>query len=75
MINRSLFALGLPRAATFLLVGFFSIGVAAADEATQAKRVLRAGAFAIEVSPQKFPIAVSGGILPIFATKVNDPRF
>ncbi len=73
MINWSVFASGVFRTATFLAVGFAAIGGMADDEVKQAKKVLRAGAFAIDVSPQKFPVPVSGGILPQFATKVIDP--
>jgi neutral ceramidase len=39
----------------------------------QAKPSLRAGAFAIDVSPQHFPISVNGGFADRKLTKLNDP--
>jgi len=34
---------------------------------------LRAGAFAIDITPTKLPVPISGGILPRFTSDVNDP--
>src|SRR5205814_10601702 len=35
--------------------------------------LLRAGAAAVEIAPQTFPVLVNGGFFPDRATKVNDP--
>jgi hypothetical protein len=40
-----------------------------------AARTLRAGAYAIDVSPTTFPVLVNGGFLQANATRVNDPLF
>src|SRR5947207_4219798 len=34
---------------------------------------LRAGAAAVEIAPQTFPVLVNGGFFPARAAKVNDP--
>lgn len=34
---------------------------------------LRAGAFALDVTPTKFPVPINGGNLPRFTSNVNDP--
>jgi len=36
-------------------------------------KTFQAGAFAIDITPRRFPVPVSGGILPRYATKANDP--
>ncbi|MBC8870873.1 MAG: hypothetical protein H8E44_15725 [Planctomycetes bacterium] len=38
-----------------------------------AEKTLRAGAFAIDITPTKLPVPISGGILPRFTSNVNDP--
>ncbi|HZW29333.1 MAG TPA: hypothetical protein VFF52_01415 [Isosphaeraceae bacterium] len=44
-----------------------------ADPARTTNRLLRAGAAAVEIAPQEFPVLVNGGFLPARATRVNDP--
>src|SRR6476620_6124828 len=39
----------------------------------QEKKVFKAGAFAINVSPQKYPVIVNGGMTERTADKLNDP--
>ena len=52
----------------------FPSGVAGAEGGElRAKKVFRAGAFAIDVTPTKFPVIVSGSSLERGATKVVDP--
>ena len=38
-----------------------------------ADRIFRAGASAVEIAPQKFPVVVNGGFLKAQATRLNDP--
>ncbi len=38
-----------------------------------ADRTFRAGACAIDITPTKLPVPISGGILPHFTSNVNDP--
>src|SRR5688572_14752467 len=40
--------------------------------AADAKKVFRAGAHAMDITPQKFPISVNGGMQDRQATKAND---
>ncbi|NLF70896.1 MAG: hypothetical protein GX575_17835 [Candidatus Anammoximicrobium sp.] len=56
-----------------LAVAASCVATALAAESSAAALSLRAGAFAIDITPTKFPVPVSGGILPQFASKVNDP--
>ncbi len=46
---------------------------ALANKSFAAEKTLRAGAFAIDITPTKFPVPISGGILPRFTSNVNDP--
>lgn len=48
---------------------------AASAHAGQGPRVLRAGAAAVDITPQKFPVLVNGGMLEHKATKVTDPIY
>ena len=41
--------------------------------AEEPSRPFRAGAFAVDITPTKFPVFVSGGFLPKVVEKVNDP--
>lgn len=52
-----------------------AVFVLAADgsAAGQEKKVFKAGAFAINVSPQKYPVIVNGGMTERTADKLNDP--
>lgn len=56
-----------------LVVVASSAATALAAESFAADRALRAGAFAIDITPTKFPVPISGGILPRFTSNVNDP--
>src|SRR2546428_8046093 len=40
--------------------------------AAYAKPAFRAGAFAVDVTPEKFPVIVNGNFLPVIADKAND---
>ncbi|TVS14714.1 MAG: hypothetical protein EA424_18545 [Planctomycetaceae bacterium] len=46
---------------------------ALSSESSNVDRVLRAGAFAIDITPTKLPVPVSGGILPRFVSDIYDP--
>jgi len=56
-----------------LVVVASSAATALAAESSAADQALRAGAFAIDITPTKFPVPISGGILPRFTSNVNDP--
>jgi len=45
----------------------------AAGAEARAKKTLRAGAFAINVSPLKYPVIINGGMTERTADKLNDP--
>lgn len=47
--------------------------LAAVVPVSAAERKLRAGAFAIDVTPESFPISVNGGMSDRQATRANDP--
>ncbi len=55
-----------------VLVSASTNQVARADEPVAKVKTLRAGAFAIDITPLKFPVVISGGILPRYGTKVTD---
>jgi len=55
-----------------VLVASVTVG-AFTGEAIGADRLLRAGACAIDVTPTKLPVPISGGILPRYASEVHDP--
>ncbi len=44
-----------------------------ASESLASDKALRAGAFAIDITPTKLPVPISGGILPRFTSEVHDP--
>jgi neutral ceramidase len=50
-----------------------SARVNAAGEPAQGRKVFRAGAAAIDITPQKLPVIVNGGFLEGKAAKVTDP--
>jgi neutral ceramidase len=57
-----------------LLVVVASVAATAlAPESLAADKALRAGAFAIDITPTKLPVPISGGILPRFGSNLNDP--
>ena len=57
-----------------LLVAALAAGPAAAEPAgPAAKKVFRAGAFAIDVTPQKLPVIVNGGMTEHTTSTVTDP--
>jgi len=43
-----------------------------AAPAEEPEQPFRAGAFAVDVTPEKFPVIVNGGFLPVVADKAND---
>ncbi len=62
----------------WLLVGFVAFaltlaGLAGSPLAAQEKKVFKAGAYAIDVSPRKFPVIVNGGMTERTADKLSDP--
>jgi neutral ceramidase len=57
----------------FLSATFLTICFAFSALAQTAKPVLRAGAYAQDVTPEKFPISVNGGMADRKATAANDP--
>ena len=60
-------------AASLALVAVAISESGSAADPADARKTLRAGACAIDITPRQFPVPVSGGILPRFATKANDP--
>jgi len=62
-----------------LLLGAALVAVLAAAgssenvAAAEPKPVFRAGAFAMDITPPRFPISVNGGMRDILATNANDP--
>lgn len=57
-----------------LLIGVATLATTALpNESLGADTALRAGAFAIDITPTKLPVPISGGILPRFTSNVNDP--
>jgi hypothetical protein len=54
------------------LASLIPIGDAMAQEDGQV-RIFRAGAAAVNIAPQKFPVIVNGGFLKAQATRLNDP--
>ena len=57
-----------------LLIGLATLAVTALpNESLGADAALRAGAFAIDITPTKLPVPISGGILPRFVSDINDP--
>ncbi len=57
----------MPRFLSPLVLLAFAIGTASAAEP------VRAGAFAVNVTPEQFPVSVNGGMADRLATKANDP--
>jgi hypothetical protein len=49
------------------------VAIVLATESLAAEGLLRAGACAIDITPTKFPVPISGGILPRFTSNVTDP--
>jgi neutral ceramidase len=56
-----------------LTILFLTICIAFPALAQSAKPMLRAGAYAQDVTPEKFPISVNGGMSDRKATAANDP--
>ena len=51
----------------------FGLLLSASTAFAEDKPTFRAGAFAMDVTPQKFPVSVNGGFADNIATKANDP--
>ncbi len=62
-------------AKTVLLVVGCSLFFAPVAHASDAKRLFRGGAAAVDITPQKFPVLVNGGMLERAATGVTDPIY
>ncbi len=57
-----------------MLIGMAAVAtIGRSNESPGADRSLRAGAFAIDITPTKLPVPISGGILPRFTSNVTDP--
>jgi hypothetical protein len=54
-------------------VGYFAATTRADEPSHLAKRVFYAGASAIDIAPDRFPVFVNGGFLQNRAAQVNDP--
>src|SRR5688572_13387590 len=54
-----------------LALGCVAVAVRDADAAPQG-RVFRAGAYAVDVTPEKFPVIVNGGFFPVHADRAHD---
>lgn len=66
----------MPRPQFFgLLISLFTLTVSlgTADAADTPKRVLRAGAVAIDITPEYFPVSSNGGMSDRLTTEVHDP--
>ena len=57
----------------FLIIFFPLLGAAFLDGGGESKKVFRAGAFALDITPVKFPVSVNGGMTDRQATKAHDP--
>jgi neutral ceramidase len=57
----------------FLIALFILVGLTYSVSAQAPKPILRAGAYAQDVTPQKFPVSVNGGFSDRQATAANDP--
>ncbi len=53
------------------MAAFATIGLP--NESPSADRTLRAGAYAIDITPTQLPVPISGGILPRYTSNVTDP--
>jgi hypothetical protein len=60
------------RIPAFLVLGILSVTATWRVPAAAAEPPLRAGAYAIDVSPGTFPVLINGGFLQATAAKVND---
>jgi len=60
-------------AALFTVIVVAAAAPARAGERGKPSKTLRAGAFSIDITPTKFPVPISGGILPRYVSKVTDP--
>ena len=56
-----------------MLAAFVFLGLVATSFAAEPEPVFRAGAFAIDVTPKKFPISVNGGMSDREVKSANDP--
>jgi len=66
----------LPAAFLALLIAFVSLhaaGTGAEPSRSAAEKTFRAGAFAIDITPQEFPVIINGGMRERTATSVVDP--
>lgn len=52
---------------------FVGVPILGAERAVQPAKQFRAGAFAIDITPDWFPIVVNGGFQPHYAKKAHDP--
>ena len=65
---------GAAAAGALVIAMFVHLGVVPAQAAPpESKKVFRAGAHGIDVTPQKFPVIVNGGMRERTATEVVDP--
>ncbi|MEE8452388.1 MAG: hypothetical protein V3R99_10755, partial [Thermoguttaceae bacterium] len=58
-----------------LLLLLLTSGAIAAEPVASAKKMFRAGACAIDVTPRKFPVIVNGGMAERTVSSVNDPLY
>jgi hypothetical protein len=61
------------RAVLLLVISVAACHCACGQEQSAKEKVFRAGAFAINISPLKFPVIINGGMTERTADKLNDP--
>jgi hypothetical protein len=62
--------------ASLCWAGLLALGypaIAPAQPARDATPIFRAGAAAVDIAPERFPVVVNGGFLAVRAIKLNDP--
>ena len=60
-------------AASGFVLSVNAAGSAVANDLSGGNKSFRAGAFAIDITPTKLPVPISGGILPRLTSNVTDP--
>ncbi len=64
-----------PLVRLVLAAAIVSVGAASAPAAAEEARSLQAGAAAVDISPQEFPVNMPGGFSANFAEGVHDPLY
>jgi hypothetical protein len=76
MLNRVFQAMRRPNRGVLIAVTLVAVlagGLRTGLTAAQPKKTFRAGAFAMNINPRKYPVSVNGGMADRQATKAHDP--